>query len=831
MEVEAKFVLPDLDALQQLQAVAGLGGYHLGEASSQQIVDCYLDTAERAILMGGYACRLRRTAEARYITLKGLGNAQDAIHQRFEDEVRLPSEADEHRPESWPAGSVRELVLELTQGAPLEPLFELHQVRTARIVHRAGQPVAELSLDQVELVSGQAHQTYLELEVELSPDGRKDDLAALIDELRAGWNLVAEPRSKFERAWKAVSAAAQAPQRSPPLLGAEQRQLVERIARRDDLYGRRALALLALDGGARQADAAERAEMSERRVRHWLREFRQRGLEIFPERVRRQAALPPPTPPAPAPEPLALDQLLEQYDPSQPHARAVAEHALILFDLATGVHHLPPQRREWLEAAALLHNVGFAIDPRRHHIVGREILLAHPPAELDATGQQVVAATTYLHRRPVTAKRLRRLRTHPCLAALPAAAQDEALALAALLRMADGLDYSMRQTSRLGRAAVGSAEIRLEVLGPHAKADAGRAQQKTDLWDLLFGIPIRFWISGAAIPTQPPVKLPEQPGLEPDDPMTEAGRKILWFHFQRMVAHEPGTRLGDDIEELHDMRVATRRMRAAFWIFGDSFDQEIMQPFLKGLKRTGRALGPVRDLDVFRAKIQVYLDTLPPERQGELDPLLAAWEKQRATAREHMLTHLDGKGYARFTESFGELLQTPGGTGHPIREAGSEPIPYRVRHVAPVAVFERLAAVRAYDEWVSIPSPALDRLHSLRIAFKRFRYALEFFAEVLGPEANDIIRQVKAMQDHLGDLQDAVVASGLLRDFLTWGTWGHTDRPESLPSAPIIAPGVAAYLAVKQAELQHLLDTFPPAWDTIRAAQFSQLVSAAVSVL
>ncbi len=50
--------------------------------------------------------------------------------------------------------------------------------------------------------------------------------------------------------------------------------------------------------------------------------------------------------------------------------------------------------------------------------------------------------------------------------------------------------------------------------------------------------------------------------------MSEAGRKTFRFHFRRMVYNEPGTRLGEDIEAMHDMRVATRRMRAAFRVFG-----------------------------------------------------------------------------------------------------------------------------------------------------------------------------------------------------------------------------------------------------------------------
>jgi CHAD domain-containing protein len=95
-------------------------------------------------------------------------------------------------------------------------------------------------------------------------------------------------------------------------------------------------------------------------------------------------------------------------------------------------------------------------------------------------------------------------------------------------------------------------------------------------------------------------------------------------------------------------------------------------------------------------------------------------------------------------------------------------------------------------------------LHALRIACKRMRYTLEFFQEVLGPSTKELIAEIVTLQDHLGDLQDAVVASGILRDYLQWGTWGpKVDRsPEG--GMPLDDPGVEAYLAAKQVELQNL---------------------------
>jgi CHAD domain-containing protein len=275
-------------------------------------------------------------------------------------------------------------------------------------------------------------------------------------------------------------------------------------------------------------------------------------------------------------------------------------------------------------------------------------------------------------------------------------------------------------------------------------------------------------------------------------------------------------------------------MRAAFRVFGSYLDIGEMKPFIKGLRRTGRTLGAVRDLDVFWEKTQHYLDTLPEERQGGLDPLRAAWEAERERARERMLAYLDSSRYYEFKKRFGEFLQIQGAGALPTLSDDGEPVPHLLRHVVPVAVYQRLAAVRAYDEWVTRPDVPLERLHQLRIVAKGLRYTVEYFREVLAPEAKAFINEVKRLQDHLGDLQDAVVASNLLRDFLTWGTWGHSEAERegiSLPTEPIVAPGVAAYMTSRQTELQHLVETFPQAWTRIQSPEFNELAAATLATL
>jgi len=135
---------------------------------------------------------------------------------------------------------------------------------------------------------------------------------------------------------------------------------------------------------------------------------------------------------------------------------------------------------------------------------------------------------------------------------------------------------------------------------------------------------------------------------------------------------------------------------------------------------------------------------------------------------------------------------------------------------------------------VTGPDVPLERLHQLRIAAKGLRYTVEYFRDVLGLEAKGIIGQIKVLQDHLGDLQDAVVASNLLRDFLTWGTWGQVGAEKGeWPRAaqPVIAPGVAAYLAARQMELQRLVETFPQVWARFQSHDFGRSVADVVATL
>jgi CHAD domain-containing protein len=318
-----------------------------------------------------------------------------------------------------------------------------------------------------------------------------------------------------------------------------------------------------------------------------------------------------------------------------------------------------------------------------------------------------------------------------------------------------------------------------------------------------------------------PLTLRETVGLLPDDPMAEAGRKVLCFHFERMLFHEPGVRMGDDIEHVHDMRVATRRMRSAFRLFAPFFDPKTVRPLVRGLRRIAQALGTVRDLDVFREKAQRFVADHPGLA---LDPLFSTWQADYDAARQALLAELDSKRFARFVERFQEFVSTPGqGT---LPATTEEALTSQVRYVVPRLIYEHYERVRAYE--TVLEGASLDTLHALRIEFKRLRYAVEFFAEVLGPEASLVIKEIKTMQDHLGDLNDTRVALEMLEGFISEHWRAHSGIPRFMRED---IAGVLAYAEAKAAEQKYLLETFPQAWANFNRDEVRRSLALAVAAL
>ncbi|MDZ4669505.1 MAG: CHAD domain-containing protein [Phototrophicales bacterium] len=257
--------------------------------------------------------------------------------------------------------------------------------------------------------------------------------------------------------------------------------------------------------------------------------------------------------------------------------------------------------------------------------------------------------------------------------------------------------------------------------------------------------------------------------VQDEDTMAEAGRKILLQDFVKMLSKDEGVRVGEDIEFVHDMRVATRRMRSAFRIFEDYYKSKPVRPFIAQLRELAQTLGAVRDLDVLVDDFSRYQGQLvEQEAQEALVHVVEKLEAKRQKARRKLVAYLDSKSYRRFIKTYSAFLTSPGKSAKGNDEP--TPTPYQVRHVLPVMVYDHLATVRAYD--TVLEDAEVNTLHALRIEFKRLRYSIEFFAPVLGLSIEKFVEEMKQIQNYLGRLNDVVVAQIRLKNLEENGDLG-----------------------------------------------------------
>ena len=250
-------------------------------------------------------------------------------------------------------------------------------------------------------------------------------------------------------------------------------------------------------------------------------------------------------------------------------------------------------------------------------------------------------------------------------------------------------------------------------------------------------------------------------GLRADDPWAEAGRKVLRFHLAKMLARVTGVIAGEDAEEVHAMRVAARRMRAAWRVFGDGFERDARRRYRNELRSIGARLGDVRDLDVLIENLVAYGEQRSARQRAGLQPLLAAWRAEREARRVDLVAALTSERFARFIGDYEVFAETPGHAASAVPPHA----PGLVRNRMPATIWSAYQAVWAFDG--DLGTADLATLHELRIAAKWLRYTLEFVREPMEPEATALIRPVVALQDHLGDQHDQHVAGVLARTFAT----------------------------------------------------------------
>jgi CHAD domain-containing protein len=289
----------------------------------------------------------------------------------------------------------------------------------------------------------------------------------------------------------------------------------------------------------------------------------------------------------------------------------------------------------------------------------------------------------------------------------------------------------------------------------------------------------------------------------------QAARRIVERQVRALLDCTAAARRGDDPEAIHQMRVQTRRLRAARAIFSDVL--RVPRAARRSrLRWIARVLGRVRDLDVVIALLEErHLGALGGQEAARLEDLLAALKERRRRAHKKLAAALGRPRWAKLKAALRHWARRPRFAGKG-REDGMA-----ARFLADMIHREaqRVSARRGMTE----RAPTAADLHGLRIAVKRLRYVLDFHAETCGVAFDPERRLAREMQDCLGEIHD----HDLLLAWLTAVPDADASRPAA---AAATAGGIRAKPPVEAALFAGAWRALPERLAADRARLFRRFI-------
>lgn len=298
-----------------------------------------------------------------------------------------------------------------------------------------------------------------------------------------------------------------------------------------------------------------------------------------------------------------------------------------------------------------------------------------------------------------------------------------------------------------------------------------------------------------------------------EDPIRTAAVKVLQRLYRKVLKREKETRLGKDIEELHQMRTSVRRLRSGLDLFLPILCTKSGERARRSSKKLGQALGHVRDLDVALEKLERYRVS-HEEEFASFDPLHRLHErieKQRAKERKRLVSFLEGPRYEQFQEDLERLLKKNLMTHKQDQEVNP---PLRVSDAFPVYLWEAYARILRFESVAE--EPTLEALHQLRIECKNLRYLVEYFRKVCGENAGPVLQRIKHAQEELGEIQDARVTHDLLENFLADLKKFRVPKKERDP----VTEAVRLYEQRNSEHQAEVLARFPKLWAELTGPEF-----------
>lgn len=291
--------------------------------------------------------------------------------------------------------------------------------------------------------------------------------------------------------------------------------------------------------------------------------------------------------------------------------------------------------------------------------------------------------------------------------------------------------------------------------------------------------------------------------LRRKDPIIKLVYQYLAQELTQVMFHEPRAWEALDPEGVHQMRVATRRIRAMLATFKPILPQGKVKRVNREFRWLARLLGDVRDLDVYLINFDHYTKEMPGAVAESLSPYRIHLNDRRLAARKRLIAGLSSTQFDSLINLFRHFCGD--GLSSKKRKRSSSD---SIRQAAIGMIDHRLKKVQKSGRSVTENSRSKN-LHAVRIQVKRLRYLLEFFRPFYRKHLKSLIRATKTIQEILGDFQDACVASNQLQTYAD--SLSKTEENRGLLDA------LDCLIASQSAHARQQRDSFPTAW-----AEFDQ---------
>jgi CHAD domain-containing protein len=261
-----------------------------------------------------------------------------------------------------------------------------------------------------------------------------------------------------------------------------------------------------------------------------------------------------------------------------------------------------------------------------------------------------------------------------------------------------------------------------------------------------------------------------------------------------------------DAEGVHQMRVASRRVRAGLPIFSTCFKVGQYDRWRRGIKGVTEALGEARDIDVQIEFLQTLVDKVTDDQRPGVRAILDHQVRQRKDLQGQVVGWLDNLKDEGILNEMAERLSK---TVHRL-EGRKTDVHSRAGYAAGLAnVSLRVMETLKLEEYVADPQ-AKDKHHALRIAVKRLRYTLEAFKPLFDDQLKKEIGELKEIQDLLGAMHDCDVWLAGIEEI------GRDICLASGTEEVALRPGLEAVRSDRSQERERLYAEFRARWEHLR---------------